>query len=155
MSTPGGAGRPACPARTPAIATLLEENVIEAQVTVTGNHTYPARIIPGQTWNGWLVPYFTLEIVRQIAAETQAAAERYGHKCVDTVHVIDGGTDEAGQPRAVVVQVSWRYLDQDGPESVTSVAAPNEDGLYCVGGWEWTWYRVDAPAGEQESRPQR
>ncbi|REE61478.1 hypothetical protein BX257_4057 [Streptomyces sp. 3212.3] len=100
---------------------------------------YDAKLDPTHRWNGWLSPYFTLDTVRQLAARTQEMAEEDGFDCVDTIHVIDGDTDSDGEPRAVVVHIRWQYLGE-GAESAASIIQPNDEGLYGVGGWEWTWH---------------
>ncbi|MEU6325003.1 hypothetical protein [Streptomyces sp. NPDC047009] len=98
---------------------------------------FDATLDPTHRWNGWLCPYFTLDTVRAIAARTQEMADECGYEVVDTVHVIDGGTDQ-GEPRVVVVQISWQYHDGDA-ERATSIINP-DDGLYGIGGGEWTWH---------------
>lgn len=104
---------------------------------------YDAQLDPTHRWNGWLVPQFTLDTVRQIAARTQELADEYGHESFDTIHVIDGGTHR-GEPRVVVVHVRWQYHD-DQPEHATEVVQPNAEDLHPIGGCEWTWYEA-APA---------
>lgn len=99
---------------------------------------YDVKLDPTNLWNGWLSPRFTLDTVRQLAAGTQKMADEYGHHCVDTIHVIDGGTGDDGEPRVVVLHVRWMWFDA-GAESAASVVQPGDDGLYAVGGWEWTW----------------
>ncbi|MFF5279274.1 hypothetical protein [Streptomyces sp. NPDC000133] len=59
---------------------------------------------------------------------------------MDTIHVIDG-SDSDGAPQSVVVLVRWKFLDES--ETATTVIRPNADGLYAIGGYEWTWYQVE------------
>jgi hypothetical protein len=99
---------------------------------------FDAKVDPTDLWNGFVSPRFTLEVVRQLAARTQQLADECGHDSVDTVHVIDGGTGEDGHPRAVVLRVSWQFFDE-GARTVTAIIEPDDEGLYGVGGWEWTW----------------
>ncbi|MGY3341136.1 hypothetical protein ACVW0K_007329 [Streptomyces filamentosus] len=113
---------------------------IRTRVTVSGTTDYDAVVDPANRWNGWVSPYFTLDTVRRLSAEMLGLADAHGYDCADTVHVIDGGTDDDGEPRAIVLHIRWVYLADEGAQSVTSVVEPRtEDGLYCIGGWEWTW----------------
>ncbi|WP_127356496.1 hypothetical protein [Actinacidiphila soli] len=99
---------------------------------------YDAKLDPANRWNGWLSPRFTLDTVRKLAARTQEMADEYGNDCVDTIHVIDGGTDSEHEPRVVVLHIRWQWFDEGG-KSATSIIQPAE-GLYAIGGWEWTWH---------------
>ncbi|MFE7214586.1 hypothetical protein ACFU93_32520 [Streptomyces sp. NPDC057611] len=45
----------------------------------------------------------------------------------------------SGAARAVVVHVRWQWLDE-GSDTAANVVAPGSDGLYSIGGWEWTWH---------------
>ncbi|MGW6562604.1 hypothetical protein [Streptomyces hydrogenans] len=113
---------------------------VRTRVTIDGSTNYDAVVDPSNRWNGWVSPYFTLDTVRELSGETIDMAAAYGYDCVDTVHVIDGGTNNDGEPRAVVLHISWAYLANEGPQEATSVVEPREeDGRYCIGGWEWTW----------------
>ncbi|MFD9047767.1 hypothetical protein [Streptomyces zaomyceticus] len=109
------------------------------RVTIDGTPDYEAVVDPTNRWNGFVSPYFTLDTVRQLAAETVEWADESDYDCSDTIHVIDGGTDIDGAPRVVVLHIHWTYFQDEGPEQVTSIISPREDGLYCIGGWEWTW----------------
>ncbi|MFJ3248421.1 hypothetical protein [Streptomyces sp. NPDC086782] len=176
---------------------------------------YDAQVDPTFRWNGWQVPMFTLDTVREIAARTLEMADEYGYDCQDTVHVIEGrvdsrdtvhildsnlqrDTDDEGEdpePLGIAVRVNWRDVDQ-GVEQATTIAVatraarkaarrrkpsgkgtvltavvhirwqwvnesdtgadviePNRDGLYGIGGCEWTWYEADpdtaADAGDR------
>lgn len=44
-----------------------------------------------------------------------------------------------GALRAVVVHARWTYMADEGCDSA-NVVAPNAQGLYPIGGWEWTWH---------------
>ncbi|MGW3827803.1 hypothetical protein ACWEAF_37450 [Streptomyces sp. NPDC005071] len=100
---------------------------------------YDAKLNPNNRWNGWLFPNFTLDTVRKIAARTQEAADEYGHDVTDTIYVIDGGIDREGEPRAVVLHVSWQWFDE-GSQTAASIIQPHDDGLYGIGGGAWTWH---------------
>ncbi|WP_331732030.1 hypothetical protein OG592_41035 (plasmid) [Streptomyces avidinii] len=113
---------------------------VRTRVTIDGTPDYPAVVDPANRWNGFVSPFFTLDTVRELAAETLDVATKQGYDCADTIHVIDGGTDSGGAPRAVVLHIRWMYLEDEGPAQVTSIISPREeDGLYGIGGWEWTW----------------
>ncbi|MFD7972980.1 hypothetical protein [Streptomyces clavifer] len=113
---------------------------IDTFVCVDDEHIYPARLDRANRWNGWVSPGFTLDAVRELAAHTEEAAETYGHDCVDQITVIDG------EPEPVVLHIRWLYLREEGPASAVNVVKPDADGLYWIGGWEWTWYEVkDGP----------
>ncbi|WP_233534057.1 hypothetical protein [Streptomyces murinus] len=144
-------------------------------------------------------PSFTLDVTRELSAQTLRTADEYGYDCTDTVHVIDGRADSADtvhiidsgltrevnedgdhEPVAVAVRVPWRSLDQgatatvsgvtpaarkaarkskvtgrgaaravvvhvrwmylsEGSDTAVSIIRPSADGLYPIGGWEWTW----------------
>ncbi|MEJ8640218.1 hypothetical protein [Streptomyces sp. MS2.AVA.5] len=115
---------------------------IPMDVTATGDHVYPAMVDVTSRWNGFLSPSFTLATVRQLAADTQTMADEYGYGDMDTVHVIDGGTNAEGQPRAVVIHVRWQYLGE-GSDTAANIVKPNASGRYPIGGWEWTWQAVE------------
>ncbi|MFI5799099.1 hypothetical protein [Streptomyces sp. NPDC051677] len=108
---------------------------------------FEAKFDPANRWNNSLRPYFTLDTVRKIAARTQEMTDECGYGSNDTVHVIDGGTDR-GEPRVVVLLIRWPYLE-DAPASATSIIQPNDEGLYGIGGGEWTWYEAPNPAAEE------
>lgn len=111
---------------------------VRTRVTLDGPETYEAVLDPTDRWHGWVSPRFSLDTARQLAADTASQAEQHGHDSVDTIHVIEGGTDRDGRPRAVVMHIRWLYHDE-GPEASVTVIAPDEDGLYGIGGWDWTW----------------
>ncbi|WP_405893754.1 hypothetical protein OG272_15920 [Streptomyces sp. NBC_00104] len=46
-----------------------------------------------------------------------------------------------GEPRAVVLHIRWMYMDHNEEgEEAAQVIQPNAEGLYGIGGWEWTWH---------------
>ncbi|WP_228980167.1 hypothetical protein [Streptomyces sp. DH12] len=100
-----------------------------------------AKVDPQDRWNGWLSPRFTLDAVRELAAQTQRLAEECGAESVDTVHVIHcGGKDADGNPLAVVLRVTWMYLAEEGARQSTLIIEPDDEGRYNVGACEWTWH---------------
>ncbi|MFC9604575.1 hypothetical protein ACFTTN_14090 [Streptomyces niveus] len=44
-----------------------------------------------------------------------------------------------GARRAVAVHIRWMYLDE-GSDTAANVIRPDREGLYAIGGWEWTWH---------------
>ncbi|MFF0092716.1 hypothetical protein ACFYSF_22525 [Streptomyces canus] len=112
-------------------------------VTVCANERdhYPAKVGPEDQREGHVRPWFDLDTVRQIAADSHAEAMRYGHGSVDTVHVLEGTVDGTGH--AVVLVVSWMYLGGDKHEQATEILQPNAEGRYAVGGHDWCWYALD------------
>ncbi|WP_324787145.1 hypothetical protein [Streptomyces sp. H51] len=120
-----------------------DDGLIVARVCIDDTlGPYEARLDPTNRWNGWLCPRFDLDTVRKIAARTQEMADEYGHDTYDTVHVIDGDARRS-EHRAVVLVVRWQYLGGEPGEEVehaVSVISPDADGLYGIGGGEWTWH---------------
>ncbi|MFJ5952632.1 hypothetical protein [Streptomyces noursei] len=44
-----------------------------------------------------------------------------------------------GARRAVVVHIRWQYLDE-GSDTAATIVSPDHEGLFPIGGWEWTWH---------------
>ncbi|MDQ0762020.1 hypothetical protein [Streptomyces canus] len=132
----------AVPLAPPAPATPARPLSAMVDVTVCANDRdrYPAKVDPADQRDGYVRPWFDLDTVRWIAADSQAEAVRYGHGSVDTVHVLDGSVDRTAH--AVVLVVSWMYLGGDKHEQATEILQPNEVGRYAVGGHDWCWYAV-------------
>jgi hypothetical protein len=130
--------------REPAAIRRLAARVrrVDTKVTIDGVvGPLDAKVDPTHRWNGWVVPHFTLDAVRELAAQTQRLAEECCADSTETVHVLDvGGTDRDGNPMVVVCKVAWQYFEEESAERSTDIIEPDEDGLYCVGGGEWTWY---------------
>ncbi len=116
--------------------------MITTRVSYNEERTYAAQVHPTNRWNDWVSPSFTLDTVRQLAADTQADAAKYGHDAVDTIHVIEGGTDTEGEPRAIVLHIRWAHHGQS-PKQGAAIGHPGKDGRYYIGGWEWTWYMIE------------
>ncbi|MFJ3249105.1 hypothetical protein [Streptomyces sp. NPDC086782] len=57
------------------------------------------------------------------------------------MHVLECGDakDRDGNPLAVVLRVSWMYVEEEGARQSTLIIEPDEEGRYAIGGWEWTW----------------
>ncbi|MEU2462099.1 hypothetical protein ABZ604_31520 [Streptomyces sp. NPDC012473] len=116
----------------------------ETLVSNNDRDHYPALINPAEAnAEGYVKPWFELETVRRIAEQTQADAAEFGYGSIDTVHVIDGGT-ERGEPRALVAVVTWMYMPGKNVEEATEILAPHpETGRYAIGGLPWCWYALD------------
>ncbi|NGO66777.1 hypothetical protein [Streptomyces boncukensis] len=125
-----------------------------AMVSNNDKDKYPAVVDPDECDDeGYVKPYFDLHTVRELAANTQAAAEEFGHGSIDTVHVVDG--DAQGDPPALVVVVTWMDIESKGVAEATTIVEPirhREDDsqdndpedagewLWPVGGIAWRWY---------------
>jgi hypothetical protein len=116
--------------------------LIATRVWFGNEPSYEALVDPSDRWNGHVSPRFTLDTVRQLAANTQANAAKYGHNSTDTIHVIDGGTTDEGEPQVIVLHIRWPHYEAD-PEGGASVVPRGEDGRYVIGSWEWAWRMVD------------
>ncbi|MDX3069770.1 hypothetical protein PV518_47935, partial [Streptomyces sp. ND04-05B] len=115
--------------------------MVETLVCNNDRDRYPALVDPTDQRDGYVKPWFDLGTVRQIAADTQADAARYGHGSIDTVHVIDG---TVGNTRhAIVLVIAWMDLSGDHHEEATQVHQPSDDGRYAIGGHDWCWYALD------------
>ena len=92
----------------------------------------------GSTWNGWLVPYFTADEGRRVAAWTGLAARNSSEPDVqDTVR-----WDPEGK---VFVPESHAFPGEPEREVVEGVHVPAVgQTLYGIGGYRWTWEIVDA-----------
>ena len=133
---------PASPARPPTA-------MVDVMVCANDRDRYPAKVDPADQRDGFVRPWFDLDTVRRIAADTQGDAARHGHGSVDTVHVLEGGGECAKHDGpvdratyAVVLVICWMHLDGAKREQATEVLQPNEDGRYAIGGFEWCWYAL-------------
>ncbi|MER7477395.1 hypothetical protein ABTX60_07030 [Streptomyces sp. NPDC126510] len=126
---------------TPPVSASLPSAMVDAMVCANERDRYPAKVDPADQRAGYVKPWFDLDTVRRIAADTQRDAKTFGHGSVDTVHVLDGVVD--GKPHAVVLVVSWMYLGNEWNEKATEVLRPNAVGRYAVGGHDWCWYALD------------
>ncbi|GAA2948417.1 hypothetical protein ACFPN0_15130 [Kitasatospora cinereorecta] len=121
--------------------------MIEVLVSCNDTQRYPALIDPDEQRDGFVKPWFDLETVQRIAADTQDDAARFSHGSVDTVHVLTGRVD--GQEHAVVL-----YLGGEKHQEAVEICQPNEDGRYAIGGFEWCWYQVAPVIPRQSKREQ-
>lgn len=89
-----------------------------------GDHVYDAAYVNDARWNGWLMPSFTLETVRQMAEDMNAMpAELEGVRI--TIHNDDS--------------VTVHYLSTDESDTYHQLS-----GLYPIGAGGWCWERPAA-----------
>jgi hypothetical protein len=112
--------------------------MVQVRVCANDVDIYPAWVDPTDQRDGYVKPWFDLETVRQLAANTQHDAARWGQGSIDTVHVLDGMVDRT--EHAVVMVICWMWLGGDRREQAVEILQPNEDGRYAVGGHDWSWY---------------
>ncbi|MEU1180615.1 hypothetical protein ABZ464_23735 [Streptomyces sp. NPDC005820] len=128
----------ALPLAEPTPAARPLSAMVDVMVCANERDHYPAKVDPADQRDGHVRPWFDLDTVRWIAADTQAEAARYGHGSADTVHVLDGTVDNTAH--AVVLVISWMYLGGERHEKATEILQPNAVGRYAVGGHDWCWY---------------
>ncbi len=86
------------------------------------------------TWNGFGVPGFTLDQVRELAADLNRFALTVGFDESAMIDVTDGG----------VVTVHTVELHGKTVKFLEEQVTPDpRDGLYYVGGWQWAWEIID------------
>jgi hypothetical protein len=97
------------------------------RVTISG--IYSEYVVPynPDRWNGWGIPGFTLDQVRQLVTETDAAAATAPPNQTDTITISEDG----------VVSVHSGQYDE------TTVVPPSPEGLYYIGAADWAWEIVD------------
>lgn len=88
---------------------------------------FRAKIVSDQRWNGWVVPYFTIEQVQILAAETARKNALWGETLLCPITI-----DERG-----IVTITDPQWDDD--EGRAEIATPSADGLYSIGGFSWCW----------------
>ncbi|MEU4260240.1 hypothetical protein AB0F84_29405 [Streptomyces fradiae] len=124
-------------------------------VSADGEHVYEAVVDKSNRWNGWLSPRFTLETVKQIAADCRKLIEEFGRAHQDEIRVIEApelsemSEDGEELKAAIVLHIRWGYIHSDGPATCATVVEPGEDGRYAIGAWEWTWSEVSPNVSER------
>ncbi|MGW4731810.1 hypothetical protein ACWEQC_22050 [Streptomyces shenzhenensis] len=120
-------------------ADAIPEGLIATRVCIDGPDTYPAFIDPTETFGSRVVPYFTLDTVRQLAHDTQAGAAKHDPRGAAAIHIVETTPDRNGEPGRVVLHIDWWQEANVGPEDAVLVVAPNEHGLYPIGRENWHW----------------
>ncbi|MFD5881030.1 hypothetical protein [Streptomyces yangpuensis] len=100
--------------------------------------TFPAYADPADTRHRHTRPFFDLKTVRRIAIATQDSDSE------DVIHILKGGSNPDGSPKATVARVDWRHVEADSLEAATDIIEPTEDGLYDLGSLGWAWNALDA-----------
>lgn len=127
-------------------------------VSADGAKSYEAMVDKSHRWNGWLVPRFTLDTVKRIAADLKRQNKKSGYDHAEEIRVVEApgltgypeGTDEVNSdplPGVVVIQISWMRVFTHGPDECTRVITPDANGLYSIGSG-WTWHEVTSPVDE-------
>ncbi|MEV5677030.1 hypothetical protein [Streptomyces sp. NPDC052179] len=111
---------------------------IETRVSIDDFGPFDCTLDPVSRWNGFVSPSFTLDVARDVSAQTLRMADACGYESVDTIHVIDGREDSRDtvhiidsdmtrtgdkEPVKVAVRIPWRSLDR-GAKPTVSEATP-------------------------------
>lgn len=88
----------------------------------------PALVLEGRRWNGWAIPFFTLDTVRVLAE----LLDRDRLDDDDPYVTITGDLVTLVQPR-------------NGDEAACTMFPVMIDGVahYSVGGMDWCWHELD------------
>ncbi|MFD3978287.1 hypothetical protein ACFWR6_06840 [Streptomyces griseus] len=115
---------------------------IETRVCIDDFGPFDCVLDLASRWNGFVSPSFTLDVTRDVSAQTLRMADECGYESVDTIHVIDGRADSRDtvhiidsdmtrtvnewgdkEPVKVAVRIPWRSLDR-GAKPTISEATP-------------------------------
>ena len=107
---------------------------VDATVCLDDLGPYPAQILVGQRWNGWVIPRFTPAVVERIAADLAATHAARGVDPLD-VEIIRFDGDIALTVRAPGTT----------DEEIVDRQAPDPAGRYRIGGFRWCWSTMDKP----------
>lgn len=102
-----------------------------ATFTLDGEHTYKGLHNAVVKWNGWAVPYFDKETAIRILKENEIEYFFLN----ETIIMPDENGAEPCSPTTIIMP------DGNGAEP----CSPTDQGLYCIGGWEWTWAVASTP----------
>lgn len=93
---------------------------LHAGTVSLGEELGPYRVfLPNQRWNGWGIPYFGKE-----------EADRY----LSDLRALGGMTIAEYDEKRDLYR--FQEIGEDAPEEFERL--PN--GLFCLGGWKWTWH---------------
>lgn len=114
----------------------MQHNFRDTKVFIPGIYkAIPAKVIVGQHWNGFALPFFPAESVGMIIDQTEAYLREHPDAEPDTE------------------RISWRddevlHEIPQYPEEEPVVMTPQMiDGVphWPVGAWAWTWEDADRP----------
>ena len=86
--------------------------------------------VPQQTWNGWAVPLFPLEVCEKILKTLEKETNATLSHSIEEEVILLADSTYPQEPERVEPAL---YLTQSGPQL-----------LYCLGGYSWCW-RITAP----------
>lgn len=103
-----------------------------------GEGIYIAHTISAHRWNGWVQPFFTREVVDQLAADLANQDEQD----LDEHRMLVRWDEER---QRYILQSAELEADGDAPEIV---CGHDIDGLtlYPIGAGSWTWYVAEEDA---------
>lgn len=100
-------------------------STVTGNVTIDGMITVRATYDPALRWNGWVgAPAFDRAEVEHIAEWAKD----------DNTFTWDG---------EVLLHTEHHYRDEDPQGYEPERIEPDEDGRYCVGGFNWCWSEAD------------
>ncbi|WP_406178034.1 hypothetical protein [Streptomyces canus] len=120
------------------VQVAVPDGMIATRVCIDGPATYPAFVV--KQYGRTVTPYFPLDTVRQLAADTQEFAAQHDPRSVETIHVLETAPDSAGERGTIVLHADWVIEDAEGPADAARIVAPDERGLYRIGpDWHWSF----------------
>jgi hypothetical protein len=120
------------------IEVAVPDGMVATRVCIDGPATYPAYVAKDARYGQLVDPYFTLDTVRELAADTQKAAVT-DPRSSETIHVLETAPDREGNRGTIVLHADWVTEDAEGPEEAARIIAPNDHSLYRVGpDWHWS-----------------
>lgn len=88
---------------------------VPAVFTLDGVHEYEGVYDPSEQWNGWVVPYFSINVAWDVLRDAE---------CTNI---------------EVVEEDKIRYIDMDGIRITLYPFVMAGKKMYRIGGFEWTW----------------
>ncbi|MCM3883147.1 hypothetical protein [Frankia sp. R82] len=108
-----------------------ERKTMRVTLDSLGEYEVPASDV---SWNGFAVPGFTLDQVREIAANLDLSRLAIGSDDQETITIGEDGT--------VTMRITGSG-EVDDPDREETVTPDPHDGLYYIGGHRWAWEFVD------------
>jgi hypothetical protein len=116
----------------------VPDGMVATRVRVDGLASYPAFVVEDARRGQHITPYFPLDAVRELAADTQKAAAQNDPRSAETIHVLETLPDATGNRGTLVLHADWVTEADEGAADAAKVVVPNEHGLYPVGpDWHW------------------